>query len=96
MADLTPVTRDDLAVMIAGMRDEMRTADATRQAIEDTRSVRRNRNRLAVLIVAFMINMIWPVIMLHVMHDVAGTAWTPALSSSADILVTAYAWYRRY
>jgi hypothetical protein len=90
------VTQDQLTAMTEAMHAELAATDAAREATEESRSRHRNGNRLLVLAVAFMINMIWPTVMLHVFHDVAGTAWTPALSSSADILVTAYALHRRY
>jgi hypothetical protein len=90
------VTQDQMSAMADAMHSELAAMDAAREATEEARSKHRNGNRLLVLAVAFMINMIWPTIMLHIFHDVAGTAWTPALSSSADILVTAYALHRRY
>ncbi len=74
----------------------LRESDDARQIFEDRRSVRRNRNRLAVLTMGLTASILWPLIMLHVFHSSVGTVWTTAVSNTADMAVTAYALWRHY
>lgn len=75
---------------------QIRQSDLTRQATEDLRSIRRNRNRVFVLCMGLVMSILWPAIMLHFFHSTVGTAWTTAVANTGDMLVTLYAWRRRY
>jgi hypothetical protein len=70
-------------------------ADAARQRTEDIRSVRRNRNRLYMLLAGFVMALLWPLIC-TALHMPAGKQWTSAISVTGDLTVTAYALLKRY
>lgn len=74
----------------------IREMDTERARLEDMRSVRRNRNRLAVLLGSLIIATIWPYFAEHVMHSTYGGSWTTAIANMGDILITGYALIRRY
>jgi hypothetical protein len=91
---LLKMAHDDAEVML---RTHLETMRADMLAWEDQRSQRRNRNRLAVLVASMIISTCYPVIMLKIMHaSPAGAYWTAALSAFGDMLVTAWAYVRRY
>jgi hypothetical protein len=74
---------------------QIRDADAIRQRFEDVRSVRRNRNRLYMLLAGFVMALAWPLIC-TALHLPAGKQWTSAISVTGDLTVTAYALWKRY
>lgn len=78
------VTLETVQKLIAAM-------DAERAAIEDRRSVRRNRNRLLVLCMGLTLSLLWPWLMMECVHTMVGTVWTTAISNTGDMGVTAYA-----
>lgn len=97
-----------MAVKLAGMtrsqaceqayRDaelQIRHADMARQRTEDVRSIRRNRNRLYMLLAGFFMALLWPAFC-----NAAGlpglVQWTAAIAVTGDLAVTAYALVRRY
>lgn len=88
-AILLKLAHDDTAIMLGVMREQMKAA-------EDLRSVRRNRNRVGVLACGLVISILWPTITWDVFHSIVGTIWTTAVANTGDMLVTAYAWLRRY
>jgi hypothetical protein len=91
---LLKLAHDDAEVMLGAMLETMR---ADMLAWEDRRSQRRNRNRLAVLLTSMVISVGYPLVMLRVMHgSPAGAYWTTAIAAAGDILVTGWAYLRRY
>ena len=75
---------------------QIRDADQARQAIEDKRSVHRNRNRAYVLLVGLSISLAWPVIAIHLFDSGFLANFASALGYIGDLSVTFYALHRRY
>ncbi len=75
---------------------QIRDAESGRQAIEDKRSYRRNRNRLYMLSAGFIMALVWPLVTQSLLHMNAGLKWTSAISVTGDLAVTAYALWRKY
>lgn len=70
--------------------------DARRQAVEDRRADRRNRNRSLTLVVALMFTFLVPYIVANVMHDVALLKYATGIAIFPDALITLYAYIKRY
>lgn len=79
---------------VATVEQMLAEADAAREATEETRSIRRNRNRLLVLVTGMIISVLWPVLTTHG-HPTAAEL-TTAAALAGDMIVTAYAWRKRY
>jgi hypothetical protein len=93
-AMLLKLAHDDAQVMISTQLQIMHT---DMLAWEDRRSRLRNRNRLVVLVTSLIISTCYPLAMLRIFHaTAAGAYWTAALSACGDILVTTWAYLRRY
>jgi hypothetical protein len=69
---------------------------ATETAREDARSQRRNRNRILVLICGIAGSTVWPLLMACTTHSVMLATFGAPIGFSAALVVTAYAWVRRY
>lgn len=97
--DITTV-REEIANCTTALVGMLRVQDAQRQAVEDTRSVRRNRNRMWTLLFGLLISI---VITWTLSHDVFGPhishTWGPysfAITIALDSTLTVYAYIRRY
>ena len=74
----------------------IREADQARQAIEDKRSVYRNRNRTYVLLAGFAISLVWPVLAVQMFQSNELANYASALGYTGDIAITLRALHRRY
>lgn len=74
---------------------QLRASDSARQRTEDVRSVRRNRNRLYMLLAGFGMALAWPALC-HLANFASGLQWTAAIAVTGDLAVTAYALWKRY
>jgi len=88
------LTRNAIAQSERNIELMLREQYMTRSQFEDHRSVRRNRNRIYMLLAGFFMSLLWPDLALHVFHNVALTAWTTAISSTGDITVTLWALWK--
>lgn len=79
---------------VATVADMISSVDAQREATEEKRSVLRNRNRLLVLVTGMIISVLWPIMTTHG-HPTAAEL-TTAAALAGDMIVTAYAWRKRY
>lgn len=75
---------------------ELDLMDGHRQATEDRRSQRRNGNRVLVILVAWVCTLTVPIISELVLHSAILAQYAANIGFTADLLVTGYAWRRRY
>lgn len=99
-APTTADIRAEIAATTSALVGMLRQQDANRQAVEDIRSVRRNRNRMWTLLFGLLISIIltWTL-----SHDVFGHYATKtfgpysfAITIALDSCLTVYAYIRRY
>lgn len=69
--------------------------DTARQATEDFRSQRRNRNRVLMILVAWAATVTVP-ILAHVFNIPTLAQYAAGIGFTGDILVTGYSWLKKY
>jgi len=83
-------------VAAAIAQNEIQRADARRQAIEDKRANRRNRNRSYTLVVALIFTFMVPYLVANVLHDAPLLKYAIGIAIIPDAFITLYAWIRHY
>ncbi len=78
------------------MRAEIDARMAAEQAAEDARSIKRNRNRILVLVCGICGSAGWPAVMAATTHSAMLATFGAPIGFTAALAVTAYAWLRRY
>ena len=74
----------------------VKEADQTRQAFEDIRANRRNRNRSLTLVVAVMMTFFVPWFVSTVVQDPQILRYSTGIAIIPDSLITFYAYWRKY
>lgn len=102
---LDPMARQQVAVATSLLSANLKRQDAIRQDIEDTRSIRRNRNRLLTLLVALFLGLavVWTLPQLGVWYGPNAGHWGKVLGPYAFVITVAldsslavYSYIRRY
>ncbi len=88
----------DQAVLQAWYDTQLLVADAmaVRIAAENERSRHRNMNRIMVVGVAWFLSTLIPLLAHNVIHMPVLAGYAASVGFGADIIVTAYAWHKRY
>jgi hypothetical protein len=75
----------------------LRDSTDMRRMAEDIRSLHRNRNRLSVYVVGFVVSVVWPLVVTQLFqHSTVMMGWTTALATIGNLLVVFYAYVKRY
>lgn len=75
----------------------LRDSVAMRAMAEDIRSLHRNRNRLSVYLVGFIVSIVWPLLVGQMFgHNPSLMGWTTAVSTLGNVAVVFYAYVKRY
>lgn len=70
--------------------------DNDRQATEDTRANRRNRNRFLTLLVAVIMTFVVPYVVANIIQQPAILKYATGIAIFPDALITAYAYWKKY
>jgi hypothetical protein len=82
--------------IMATVLRELELTDRQRQETEDTRSAKRNSNRVLVILLAWVCSLIAPLVLVKLTHSLCVGLFSGGIGYTADLAVTAYAWLRRY
>lgn len=87
---VTPSRVEDIAKQVYADLDKQR------QAKEDARAVKRNRNRINILLVALMMTFLVPFIVANVLHADSLLKYSTLIAIVPDFALTIYAYFRKY
>ena len=75
---------------------EIVKADKARQAFEDQRANRRNRNRSYTILVALLMTFAVPYVLADIFHAAAVLKFATGIAIVPDGFITLYAWIKHY
>lgn len=81
---------------LATVRAEMDARETAERMAEDARSIKRNHNRMLVLVCGITGSAGWPALMAVTTHNAMLASFGASIGFVAALAVTAYAWARRY
>jgi hypothetical protein len=99
------LAREEISIAASALMAEIKRQDAVRQSIEDTRSIRRNRNRLLTLLVALFLGLavVWTLPQLGAWFGPFAGHWGKILAPYAFVItitldssLAIYSYVRRY
>jgi hypothetical protein len=97
--NVSPDTTVTVGMLKTAMADETQLVyaeDMERGQIEITRSKRRNRNRVLMILVAWIASLIWPMFALRVLNSPHLALYSASVGFTGDLFVTGYSWIKNY